>query len=135
MSRPESVEVGSSRSSSFGFLRMARAISSFWRTGRSRSRTSARGSMKPRPEILEMGDRDPLSLAAPCDEGGAPNGLGIEQQVLRDREVANLSHLLERRLDPAGLRSARIVEGAQLSVDADLTRVRLDEPAQDLDHR
>ena len=49
MSRPDSVEVGSSSSRMRGRRNSARAISIFCRTARSRSPTSARGSMSASP--------------------------------------------------------------------------------------
>ena len=62
-------------------------------------------------------------------EAECGNGLRIQQQVLRHRQVANLGHLLEGGLQPVALRDARAVESSKLAANANLPRIRLHEAA------
>src|SRR4051794_15786603 len=72
ISRPERAEVGSSSKRTPGFLNTARAISTFWRTGSSRSRISARGSTSSSPSDARCSatSRSP-TLRRSCPKGPA----------------------------------------------------------------
>ncbi len=133
MSPPDRAEVGSSSSRMRGLRNTARAISIFWRCGRSSVPTSTRDRCR-RARGVRGGSA--TSCAPAVGAAGRRRYRGVGQQhVVGDREVAHEADLLEGGLDAEGVGVRGTVQMHGLAEDPDSAEARPDEPRQQLDGR